>query len=53
MKKYKVVRYFDTYADGVMLVTEDEEEAKKECAKLNERVRDKPLTEYIIRINKD
>ena len=47
--EYRVEKYFDTYPDGVSLITEDEELAKKECKRMNEKVKHLPHTEYIVR----
>ncbi len=48
-KKYKVVKYFDTYPDGIVMTTDIKLDAEKECSRLNDKVKNKPLTEYIVR----
>ena len=53
MKKYKVVKYFDTYPDGVAMITEDEEKAKAECGRLNKKVKHLPKTKYLVRNERD
>lgn len=49
LKQYKVVKYFDTYSDGVAMVTADKDKADEECNRLNNKVKHLPHTEYIVR----
>lgn len=47
MTKFKVVRYWDTYPDGVIATCDTEEEAEKIC---NEYRRScKPMYDYLVR----
>ena len=47
MTKFKVVRYWDTYPDGIVATCDTEEEAEKICKKyLRNR---KPMYDYLVR----
>lgn len=47
MTKFKVVRYWDTYPDGVVATCDTEEEAEKICKEyLKKR---KPMYDYLVR----
>ena len=47
MTKFKVVRYWDTYPDGVIATCDTEEEAEKIC---NGYCRNrKPMYDYLVR----
>ena len=47
MTKFKVIRYWDTYPDGVVAICNTEEEAEKICNKY--RRSRKPMYDYLIR----
>ena len=47
MTKFKVVRYWDTYPDGVIATCDTEEEAEKICNKY--RRNRKPMYDYLVR----
>ena len=47
MLKFKVIRYWDTYPDGVIATCDTEEEAEKICNKY--RRNRKPMYDYIVR----
>jgi hypothetical protein len=49
--EYKVVEYFDTYPCSTAGVYETEEEAKAKADELNELVKHKPKTVYLVRQN--
>ena len=47
MTKFKVVRYWDTYPDGVVATCDTKEEAEKICKEyLRNR---KPMYDYLVR----
>ena len=47
MTKFKVVRYWDTYPDGVVATCDTQEEAEKICKEyLKKR---KPMYDYLVR----
>ena len=47
MTKFKVVRYWDTYPDGVVATCDTEEEAEKICKEY--RRKRKPMYDYLVR----
>lgn len=47
MTKFKVVRYWDTYPDGVIATCDTEEEAEKICNKYRRNC--KPMYDYFVR----
>lgn len=47
MTKFKVVRYWDTYPDGVVATCDTEGEAEKICNKY--RRSRKPMYDYLVR----
>lgn len=47
MTTFKVVRYWDTYPDGVVAICNTEEEAEKICKEY--RRKRKPMYDYLVR----
>ena len=47
MTKFKVIRYWDTYPDGVVAICNTEEDAEQICNKY--RRSRKPMYDYLIR----
>ena len=47
MTKFKVVRYWDTYPDGVVATCDTEEEAEKICKEYLKKC--KPMYNYLVR----
>ena len=47
MTKFKVIRYWDTYPDGVVAICNTEEETEQICNKY--RRSRKPMYDYLIR----
>ena len=47
MTKFKVVRYWDTYPDGVVATCDTEEEAEKICKEY--RRKRKPMYDYLVK----
>ena len=48
-KLYKVVRYFDTYPEATLETELSFDEAEELAKRYNDKIKHKPLTEYLVR----